>query len=267
MKFSSVLLVTLLGCSQAAPARDEKPPYLILTGDSTVAVNGGWGNGLLSILRDGADGVNRAKSGATTVSFRKDRWADVLLDIEEHRGDYRPVVTIQFGHNDQKESAGISLEEFKSNLEDLADEVKEAGGTPVRLYSPRALLSCSPTYLKAQILITSLTRRTFDGDHVKQNLEEQRQQAIAAAKAVGAKWLDLNLASTNYINAIGEANASHYDSKKGDKTHLNAAGEKVFGRMVADLLGTKRGDLRRYLAPNKALSGKIWAGEFATGDE
>ncbi|WAO93522.1 SGNH-hydro domain-containing protein [Fusarium falciforme] len=247
MKFSSVLLVTLLGCSQAAPARDEKPPYLILTGDSTVAVNGGWGNGLLSILRDGADGVNRAKSGATTVSFRKDRWADVLLDIEEHRGDYRPVVTIQFGHNDQKESAGISLEEFKSNLEDLADEVREAGGTP--------------------ILITSLTRRTFDGDHVKQNLEEQRQQAIAAAKAVGAKWLDLNLASTNYINAIGEANASHYDSKKGDKTHLNAAGEKVFGRMVADLLGTKRGDLRRYLAPNKALSGKIWAGEFATGDE
>ncbi|KAJ4167499.1 hypothetical protein NW754_011316 [Fusarium falciforme] len=247
MKFSSVLLVTLLGCSQAAPARDEKPPYLILTGDSTVAVNGGWGNGLLSILRDGADGVNRAKSGATTVSFRKDRWADVLLDIEEHRGDYRPVVTIQFGHNDQKESADISLEEFKSNLEDLADEVKEAGGTP--------------------ILITSLTRRTFDGDHVKQNLEEQRQQAIAAAKAVGAKWLDLNLASTNYINAIGEANASHYDSKKGDKTHLNAAGEKVFGRMVADLLGTKRGDLRRYLAPNKALSGKIWAGEFATGDE
>lgn len=37
----------------------------------------------------------------------------------------------QFGHNDQKAAANISLSEYQSNLENLATEVKEAGGTPV----------------------------------------------------------------------------------------------------------------------------------------
>lgn len=38
----------------------------------------------------------------------------------------------QFGHNDQKAAANISLSEYQKNLENLATEVKEAGGTPVR---------------------------------------------------------------------------------------------------------------------------------------
>lgn len=38
----------------------------------------------------------------------------------------------QFGHNDQKEAANISLSEFQTNLENFAKEVKAAGGTPVR---------------------------------------------------------------------------------------------------------------------------------------
>ncbi|KAH7129189.1 SGNH hydrolase-type esterase domain-containing protein [Dactylonectria macrodidyma] len=251
MKFVSVslALATVLGFSQAAPAvHHKKPPYFILTGDSTVAINGGWGNGFLSVLKSGADGINRGKSGATTVSFRNQgRWNSTLEDVETYKDDYRPIVTIQFGHNDQKTSANISLDEFRTNLEVMANEVKEAGGTP--------------------ILITSLTRRTFDGDEVRQNLKDQRNQTILAAKAVGAKYLDLNLASTNYINAIGQENADYYNSREGDRTHLNPAGETVFGRMVADLLLRKRRDLTKYVTPNLALSEKIWAGEFATGDE
>lgn len=38
----------------------------------------------------------------------------------------------QFGHNDQKASANISLDEYQTNLENMAKDVKVAGGTPVR---------------------------------------------------------------------------------------------------------------------------------------
>jgi hypothetical protein len=118
-----------------------------------------------------------------------------------------------------------------------------------------------------QILITSLTRRNFKGGKVNQDLEDQRIAAIAAAKAVGARWLDLNIASVDYVNAIGEENATFYDLSDGDRTHLNTKGEAVFGRMVADLMVQEREDLEPYFKANKALSDKIWAGEFATGDE
>lgn len=55
----------------------------------------------------------------------------MLDDIADHQADYEPIVTIQFGHNDQKSTSGISLEEFGENLKGLAMEVVEAGGTPV----------------------------------------------------------------------------------------------------------------------------------------
>jgi lysophospholipase L1-like esterase len=225
----------------------QLPPYFILTGDSTVAVDGGWGDGFLAYLKNGASGINPAKSGATTVSFRDDgHWAAAINAMNQHKADYRPIVTIQFGHNDQKEASGISLAQYKQNLIDLAAEVKAAGGTP--------------------ILVTSLTRRTFQGDKVIENLADQRRLTIEAANEVGAQHLDLNLASTDYVNAIGKQ-SWNYDWGPNDRTHLNPTGTVVFGRMVADLLITERPDLEQYVAPNKALSDKIWAGEYATGSE
>lgn len=135
----ATLALTLSSFSSAlslprASTAAAKPPYFILTGDSTVAVNGGWGDGFLSFVADPADGVNSGKSGATTVSFRANgRWDGVLSDIADNKADYEPIVTIQFGHNDQKATSGISLEQFGENLQDLANEVIEAGGTPVSL--------------------------------------------------------------------------------------------------------------------------------------
>lgn len=118
-----------------------------------------------------------------------------------------------------------------------------------------------------QIILTSLTRRTFSGGKVVENLKEHSAAAIAAARNVGIKFLELNQASTNYINAIGASNADYYNLAQGDRTHLNVAGEKVFGRMVADLIAKERTDLKTYLKQNQALSDKIAAGQFATGSE
>ncbi|KAM0327488.1 hypothetical protein ACHAQA_005776 [Verticillium albo-atrum] len=250
MKFLNVIFaLSALGPAQASPSSyGQKPPYFVLTGDSTVAVAGGWGDGFLALLKEPADGINPAKGGATTVSFRADgRWDIAIEAVKNNTGTHSPIVTIQFGHNDQKAASGISLAEFQANLVTLANEVIEAGGTP--------------------ILITSLTRRAFNASGVIQNLNEHSAAAIAAAKDVGVQWLDLNKASTAYVNAIGLENSTYYDLAPKDRTHLNAAGEIVFGRLVADLLLQKRKDLGRYLKKNKALSAKLKAGEFATGEE
>jgi lysophospholipase L1-like esterase len=83
---------------------------------------------------------------------------------------------------------------------------------------------------------------------------------------VGARYLDLNRASTDYVNAIGEQ-SWNYNLEPSDKTHLNPIGQTIFGRMVADLLIRERPDLQKYIKQNKALSDKIWAGEYASGNE
>jgi lysophospholipase L1-like esterase len=109
-------------------------PFFILSGDSTTAPDGGWGDGFLALTQNGASGVNLGSSGATTVSIRtRGFWEEALNTIAEVKDSHEPIVTIQFGHNDQKEEAGISLEQFQANLEQLAREVIEAGGTPVCL--------------------------------------------------------------------------------------------------------------------------------------
>ncbi|KAF4982967.1 hypothetical protein FZEAL_1537 [Fusarium zealandicum] len=237
------LLWTLLPIFGAVAA--AKNPYFILTGDSTTAVKGGWGDGFLSFLKNPAAGINVAKSGATTVSFRNGGyWATAMKELKNHVKDYEPIVTIQFGHNDQK---SLTIDEFTENLTQLAKEVKEAGGTP--------------------ILITSLTRRRFENGEVLQNLKNERGAAIYVAKQVGAKYLDLNMASTDYLNALGEKDAQYYNLDGTDRTHLNLAGEVVFGRMVADLLLEKRADLGKFITPNKEMTRKIQEGELATGEE
>ncbi|RYP14640.1 hypothetical protein DL765_006255 [Monosporascus sp. GIB2] len=231
-----------------ALAAAANPPAFILAGDSTTAVQsaggGGWGNGFLSFLEPPAWGKNLGHNGATTVSFVKGGdWDAVLGYVEDGRGDFDVYVTIQFGHNDQKPDKGISLEQFQANLERLVGEVKEAGGTP--------------------ILVTSLTRRNFASEHqVEDSLRNERLATIAAAAATDTALLDLNAASIDYVNAIGEAAAHAYNLKEGDRTHLNDWGSVVFGRMVADLL--LRGDvgcgLGKWIRPNETLSELIWSG-------
>ncbi|CAH0020847.1 unnamed protein product [Clonostachys rhizophaga] len=251
MRFSTVLFTLAAALTQALPTTNhqkELPPYFILTGDSTTAVNGGWGDGFLRFLQNTTGGVNIGKSGATTVSFRSGGyWAKAIQAVKDQKCNYRPIVTIQFGHNDQKAEANITLTQFQANMEQLAREVISAGGTP--------------------IILTSLTRRTFSGGKVIENLAEHSQAAIDAAEAVGIQYQGLNRASTDYINAIGSANADKYNLSPTDRTHLNVSGETVFGRMVADLILRGRPDLAAYFIKRKALSDKIWSGEYATGDE
>lgn len=126
--------LSLLTGLLAACFVDAKIPYFIHTGDSTTAPGGGWGDGFQALKQNGAGGVNHAIGGATTASFKASgRWANALTSVRNNVANYEPIVTIQFGHNDQKETSGISLSQFQANMKQLATEVIQAGGTPVRL--------------------------------------------------------------------------------------------------------------------------------------
>ncbi|KAI3394134.1 hypothetical protein diail_3187 [Diaporthe ilicicola] len=194
------------------------PASFVLAGDSTTAVNGGWGTGFISFVKSPAKGTNIAKSGATTVSFRNGGyWTKVIDQVKADAATHNVLVTIQFGHNDQKAEANITLSEFQTNLENFAKEVKAAGGTP--------------------LLTTSLTRRVFTSTHnATDSLHDQRLAAIAAAKATSSPYIDLNQASLQYVDAIGDGPAQAYNLAADDHTHLNDYGSVVFGRMVADLI-------------------------------
>lgn len=118
----------------------KKPPFYLLVGDSTVASNTGWGDGLLELTSHPNNGINWGKGGATTVSYREEGlWDQVIDNTTAFKVDHEPIVTIQFGHNDHKLDSGISLHGFEENLKNMALDVKKAGGTPVCFFSPFTL--------------------------------------------------------------------------------------------------------------------------------
>ncbi|KAI0456399.1 carbohydrate esterase family 12 protein [Xylaria acuta] len=229
--------------NRRAGYRRGKTPAFFLAGDSTTAVDGGWGNGLLAPLLEPAWGLNMGLSGATTKSFvARGNWENVTSHLKENAGAYDCYVTISFGHNDQKEESGVTFEEYQQNLINFANEVKSLGG-------------------KA-LLVSSLTRRVFPGDphNATDSLHDQRLAAIEAAAATGSAIVDLNAASLAYVDAIGRDASWAYnwgDDMK-DMTHLNPWGEVVFGRMVADLVIRAKPDLGGWITPNETLSDAIW---------
>ncbi|GFF29155.1 probable rhamnogalacturonan acetylesterase YesY [Aspergillus lentulus] len=215
-------------CALPTPGHSPKPPFFLLAGDSTTAKQssngGGWGDGFLNTaLFHGASGLNYGHNGATTVSFRAGGdWATVLAKVAEYKDRYSPFVTIQFGHNDQKPAANISLAEYTRNLERFICEARDAGATP--------------------ILVTPLSRRNYETSNITGeptiilSLADQRAATIAAAKNSHAAYIDLNGASTLYLNRIGPEKAYTYNLNPEDRTHLNAEGSIVFGGMVAELI-------------------------------
>lgn len=94
-------------------------------------------------------------------------------------------------------------------------------------------------------------------------MHDQRLATIAAAEATNTTYIDLNLASMEYVDAVGNASARRYDLNGNDTTHLNAWGSVVFGSIVADLILRKEPRLERWIAKNETLSLEIWHGVAA----
>ncbi|KAI0871246.1 SGNH hydrolase-type esterase domain-containing protein [Hypoxylon argillaceum] len=244
MKSLTPLLTTLQALLQTAASAT---PYFILAGDSTTAIQatngGGWGNGFLSFLTSPAAGVNKGHNGATTASFVAGGDWDVVKGLVTQYKDAGDdvYVTVQFGHNDQKSTSGVTPAEYQQNLVNLAGDIWALGGTP--------------------LLLTPLTRRTFTSPNIaSDSLHNERLETIAAASTSNTTYLDLNAASLAYVDAIGETAAHAYNLNPDDDTHLNAWGSVVFGRLVADLLLEKKPELGSWITPNATLSALLAEG-------
>ena len=211
----------------------------------------GWGTGFLTTtLRKGATGQNFGHNGATTVSFRAGGdWAAVIAAAQASKANYSPSVTIQFGHNDQKPDKNISMAQLTANLVKMVEEVRAVPAVP--------------------ILVTSFSRRRFSNSTGK--ITENLADVVAATKEAAAESkayiIDLNAASTKYLNAIGPDNSASYNLNPTDFTHLNSQGSEVFGNMVAELIEAEVKEVERYVQPEKEIVKAIRKGVYYFSEE
>jgi lysophospholipase L1-like esterase len=205
------------------------PVKIVLVGDSTVALEGGWGPGFCAVMTKNVTCLDLARNGRSTKSFVDEgSWTKALAE----KGDY---YLIQFGHNDQKPAEKLHTDadgSFQTYLKRYIADVRAIGGVPV--------------------LVTSLSRRTFKNGQVVQDLNDY----AAATRKVGAEEnvtvVDLNAISTQLLNKMTQEQADQFDANAHedakaeasavgskaplDRTHLNPYGQKFFGRIVADNL-------------------------------
>ena len=217
-----------------------KEPTIYLAGDSTVVDQSAepwaaWGQMLPRFFRPGVVVANHAESGETIRSFiKEERLAKIMSLIQQ--GDY---LFLQFGHNDQKPNP-VSLEDYKSLLTETIAKVREKGATPV--------------------LVTSVNRRTFDGNGRITNslgLYPAAVHEVAATNHVAL--IDLNTMSKILFEAMGVEGSlkafMHYPANAfpnqveaiSDDTHFNSYGAYELARCVAQGIRDTRLPVKKFL--------------------
>jgi len=245
-------LLAALALSAAAQAQ---PVRLILVGDSTLATRSGYGDALCQRFRPEVACINLARGGRSSGSFRAEGLWDRVQDLlREGASAYRAsYVLIQFGHNDQPGKPGRSTDlatEFPANMARYVTEVKALGGVPV--------------------VLTPLTRRSFRGQVLQNDLRPWAEAGVQVAAAQQAPLLDLNALSFAAVQAMGEEEAdtlamapkpavgvpalpSSQSERAGaanpifDRTHLGDKGARVFSALVAHELVRLLPDLKKHL--------------------
>ncbi|UNK58726.1 rhamnogalacturonan acetylesterase [Pseudoxanthomonas daejeonensis] len=214
------VLLLLLGCAAASqatvdPSVAERPPVtpiraskIILVGDSTTAVQGGWGpsfcaDHVASFLAC----VNLARGGRSTYNYRAEGSWDIAL--HEMRGDAYAggvYVLIQFGHNDQPGKPGRSTDlatEFPENLRRYVREVRAAGAVPV--------------------LLTPLTRRQFKDGVLIDDLAPWADATRKVAAELDVPLVDLHARSVAAVQGMGPVQAMRFAQARPLPAQVTAA--------------------------------------------
>jgi lysophospholipase L1-like esterase len=262
--------------TQTAPATPEikpvHPTKIILIGDSTVAVQGGWGGSFCSEhVTSFVACVNLARGGRSSSSYIAEGSWDNALAEARAPGYLNTWILIQFGHNDQPGKPGRSTDlatEFPVNLERYIKEARAVGAKPV--------------------LVSSLTRRMFKRGELQNDLRPWAESTARVAEKLGVPYIDLNLASSQAVQAMGAAEAAKFAPRRPtdevlaaakagttipaatatevndtapavpgmaqpklsfDYTHLGRVGADYFSAMVTRELAEKIPDLRPLLIP------------------
>jgi len=192
------LLSTPLAARAQTPVPNPPPHFnavkIVLIGDSTMAVQGGWGPSFCAKhVTSFAACINLARGGRSSGNYQVEgSWSLALKEIKSG-GFNDTYVLIQFGHNDQPGKPGRSTDlatEFPANLKLYVDEVRAAGGKP--------------------ILVTPLTRRQFKDGKLIDDLGPWAMATRKVAAETGAPLIDLHAASYAAVQAMGAAAATRF---------------------------------------------------------
>jgi lysophospholipase L1-like esterase len=206
MRFKALVLATCLGTGflaasgvQAQTPVSNPPPHfnatkIVLVGDSTTAVQGGWGPSFCAKhVTSFAACINLARGGRSSGNYRTEgSWALALNEIKSG-GFNDTYVLVQFGHNDQPGKPGRSTDlatEFPANLKAYVDEIRAAGGKPV--------------------LVTPLTRRQFKDGKLVDDLGPWAEATRKVAAETGAPLVDLHADSHAAVQAMGAVEATRF---------------------------------------------------------
>ena len=229
-------LAATLALLAASAAAD--PPAVLLVGDSTMAPQTGYGDALCERLEPAAACLNLGRGGRSTLSYRAEGlWQRVIARLQAGEPGVPRHVLIQFGHNDQPGKPGRSTDlasEYPANLKRYVDEVRAAGGQPV--------------------LVTPLTRRSFRGDTLNNDLQPWADAMRAVAREAKVPLIDLNAISAAAVQAMGSTEADQLAmSPPGadgfDRTHVGARGACVFAAQMATALAAEVPTLAAALRP------------------
>jgi lysophospholipase L1-like esterase len=240
----------------ATPIKPIKPSKIILVGDSTVAVQSGWGSSFCAEhVTSTVACVNLARGGRSSSSYIEEgSWTFALREAGVS-GYVRTWVLIQFGHNDQPGKPGRSTDlatQFPDYLKRYVTEARAAGALPV--------------------LVTPLTRRQFSKGQLKNDLAPWADAMKKVATELDVPLIDLNTLSSSAVQSMGPAEANKFAQRPqtdvGDQppppppvpgmaqpktafdyTHLDRAGADYFATMVTVELARKIPDMRPLLIP------------------
>jgi len=164
----------------------------VLVGDSTTAVQGGWGGSFCAEhVTSFAACVNLARGGRSSGSYIAEGSWEIALAEMRTTGFVNTWVLIQFGHNDQPGKPGRSTDlatEFPANLRRYVTEARAAGAKPV--------------------LVTPLTRRMFKNGVLEDTLAPWAETARRIAAEMNVPLVDLHAQSRDAIQAMGSTAAN-----------------------------------------------------------
>lgn len=176
------------------PIRPISASKIVLVGDSTTAVIGGWGPSFCSEhVTAFVACVNLARGGRSSGSYIAEGSWDLALAEMSTAGFSPTYVLIQFGHNDQPGKPGRSTDlatEFPANLRRYVAETRARGAIPV--------------------LVTPLARRQFVDGQLQNDLEPWAQTIREIAAETGSPLVDLNASSVAAIQAMGPTMAGRF---------------------------------------------------------
>ncbi|OLY92116.1 rhamnogalacturonan acetylesterase [Cnuella takakiae] len=245
-----VLGVAVVLLASAFMLPPKKKIKIFLAGDSTISIKEtkahpetGWGMPFVYFWDSTVTVVNKARNGRSTKTFVTEGiWQSILSEMQE--GDY---VFIQFGHNDEvkeKVNSYTTPEQYSANLTRFIQEVRDRKGKPV--------------------LLTAVSRRKFEGGKQVETHHDYSILVRNVAKATAVSFIDLDVASQQLYQQVGEEPSRmlflqlqpgehpNYPDGKVDNTHFSELGARLVAQIVLKEIRTTLPELQeRIVVPVK----------------